>query len=76
MTPSEFPLYAKRDATKYEHLREIRDEYGYIVFDSTQYRKLARHLHSYALANGNASHLIQIWIMFRVKRLKDESRRV
>ncbi|HDR7634706.1 TPA: Tn3 family transposase [Bacillus mycoides] len=57
--PNEFLMYSKREATKYEHLVEIRKEYGYRTFTSSEYRQLARIRFDDAMANGNPTHLIQ-----------------
>jgi hypothetical protein len=55
-----FLIYGEREATKYEHLEEIRKEYGYQTFTLSEYRLLFKHLFSHAMANGNPLHLIQI----------------
>ncbi len=57
---NEFNSYFKREATKYEHLEEIREEYGYSTFTIQEYRHLSKYLLPHALVNGNALHLIQI----------------
>lgn len=54
-----FLSYGDREATKYEHLDEIRNEYGYKAFTRSEYRYLVKLLISQALINGNSSHLIQ-----------------
>lgn len=56
----EFGSYAQREATKYEHLEEIRREYGYSTFTLREYRLLSKALYPYAMANGNPLHLIQV----------------
>lgn len=55
-----FSSYGEREATKYEHLEEIRKEYGYQTFTLGQYRSLCKHLFNHAMANGNPLHLIQL----------------
>ncbi|WP_223070438.1 Tn3 family transposase [Paenibacillus caui] len=55
-----FASYGDREATKYEHLDEIRKEYGYRTFTLSEYRSLCKHLFSHAMANGNPLHLIQL----------------
>lgn len=55
-----FSAYGEREATKYEHLEEIRKEYGYQTFTLSEYRSLCKHLFSHAMANGNPLHLIQL----------------
>ena len=55
-----FASYGEREATKYEHLDEIRKEYGYQTFTLSEYRSLCKHLFSHAMANGNPLHLIQL----------------
>nr|WP_240927471.1 DUF4158 domain-containing protein [Paenibacillus thiaminolyticus] len=47
------PDLGEREATKYEHLEEIRKEYGYQTFTLSEYRSLCKHLFSHAMANGN-----------------------
>ena len=55
-----FSSYSQREATKYEHLDEIRKEYGYTSFTLHEYRTLSRFLYPKAMANGNPLHLIQV----------------
>ena len=55
-----FAAYGEREATKYEHLEEIRKEYGYQTFTLSEYRSLCKHDFSHAMANGNPLHLIQL----------------
>ena len=59
-----FASYGERDATKYEHLDEIRKEYGYKTFTFSEYRSLYKHLFSSAMVNGASQHLIEIAIEF------------
>nr|WP_238351866.1 DUF4158 domain-containing protein [Brevibacillus brevis] len=55
-----FASYGEREATKYEHLEEIRKEYGFQTFSLSEYRSLCKHLFNHAMANGNPLHLIQL----------------
>jgi TnpA family transposase len=48
----EFKSYAQREATKYEHLEEIRKEYGYTTFTLSEYRMLSKSLYPNSKANG------------------------
>lgn len=57
--PNVFNAYSLREPTHREHMQEIRDRYGYENFTATSYERLSRHLHSFALANANSSHLLQ-----------------
>lgn len=52
-------LYTQREATRYEHVKEIRKEYGFRNFTTTDYRRLSKFLQSYALNNGNTTYLIE-----------------
>ena len=61
---SAFASYGERDATKYEHLEEIRKEYGYQTFALSEYRALYKYLFNSAMANGDPLHLLQIAIEF------------
>ena len=56
----EFSSYSQREATKYEHLDEIRKEYGYSSFTIHEYRTLSKFLYPQAMLNGNPLHLIQV----------------
>ena len=66
--PESFALYADREATKYEHLVEIRREYGYRDFTSSEYRSLCKNLVPHAMANGNPLHLIRLALEGQRKR--------
>lgn len=55
-----FTSYAQRENTLWEHIKEIREEYGYRNFSSEQYDYLLDHLMQRALENGNSMHLIDI----------------
>lgn len=63
-----FSMYGERGATKYEHLEEIRKEYGYQTFTLSEYRILCKHLFHHAMANGNPLHLIQVALEHLRKR--------
>ncbi|MEH7814550.1 DUF4158 domain-containing protein, partial [Bacillus toyonensis] len=52
-------LYAQREATRYEHVEEIRKEYGLRNFTTTDYRRLSKFLQSHALNNGTTTYLIE-----------------
>ncbi|MGG2067481.1 Tn3 family transposase [Bacillus sp. S14(2024)] len=60
VSPSAFELYANRDATRREHLEEIRQEYSYRAFTLRDYRSLSKALQPHAAKNGNAMYLIQM----------------
>lgn len=57
--PEVFPLYARRENTLWDHLKEIREEYGYTTFAISDYRRLLKYLFKIALENGNTTHLIR-----------------
>ncbi len=59
VNPKEYQFYAKREATRYEHLDEICREYDYHHFSPRKYRRLLKNLYDHAMANGNPIHLIQ-----------------
>lgn len=63
-----FASYGEREATKYEHLEEIRKVYGYQTFTLSEYRSLSKHLFNHAMANGNPIHLIQLALEYLRKR--------
>lgn len=68
--PDIFPLYARRDPTRREHLEEIRQEYGYRTFTVNDYRTVSQILLQHALGNGNAMYLIHTTIeILRKKRI-------
>lgn len=58
--PGVFSLYARRENTLWDHLKEIRDEYGFTTFTTNDYRRLLKFLFQQALENGNAVHLIRV----------------
>ncbi|MEK4924924.1 Tn3 family transposase [Cytobacillus sp. FSL R5-0569] len=57
--PGVFSLYARRGNTLWDHLKEIRKEYGFTTFTTSDYRRLLKYLFKLALENGNAIHLIR-----------------
>ena len=57
--PDSFSLYAQRDATKHEHMEEIRQVYGYQNFSVSTYRELTQYLLNHALQNGNSMYLLR-----------------
>lgn len=56
--PQSFSLYSAREATKYEHLEEIRNIYGFKNFTAYEYRKTSRYLLHHAMKNGNTIYLL------------------
>lgn len=57
--PKVFSQYARRENTLWDHLKEIREEYGLTAFTLSDYRKLLKYLFKIALENGNTIHLIR-----------------
>ncbi len=57
-----FASYSEREATKYEHLDEIRKEYEYQIFALSEYRSLCKYLFNHAMANESSLYLIQLAI--------------
>lgn len=55
-----FASYGERETTKYEHLEEIRKEYGYQTFTLSEYRSFCKYLFKHAMTKDNPLHLIQI----------------
>ncbi|MGM0878172.1 MAG: Tn3 family transposase [Bacillota bacterium] len=60
--PLEFQSYAGREQTKYEHMDEIRKEYGYKNFTVKEYRNISSSLLSHAMENENSMYLIKMAI--------------
>ncbi|MDQ7259203.1 Tn3 family transposase, partial [Bacillus thuringiensis] len=60
--PEEFLVYAKRGNTLWEHLGEIRTEYGYQNFSSEYKETLLQFLVQQAMDNNNTLYLIEITI--------------
>lgn len=57
--PKVFSLYARRENTLWDHLKEIREEYGFTTFTPSDYRRLLKYLFKLAMENGNTIHLIR-----------------
>jgi len=62
--PSSLSLYPQRENTLWDHLKEIRSEYGFITFTLKEYRMTFKHLYRLALENGDAIHLLHESIDF------------
>ncbi|MCL1890019.1 MAG: Tn3 family transposase [Desulfovibrionaceae bacterium] len=60
--PCTYQLYWQREATALEHMDEIRQQYGYKVFDKQMSMALSEILISGAMENGNSMHLINLAI--------------
>ena len=60
--PCTYQLYWQREATALEHMDEIRQQYGYKVFDKQVSMALSEILISGAMENGNSMHLINLAI--------------
>ncbi|PFW76283.1 DDE transposase [Bacillus sp. AFS075960] len=60
VSTEDWKLYAQREATRYEHVEEIRQEYGLRNFTIADYRKLSKFLQPHALNNGNTTYLVEI----------------
>jgi len=54
----EYAQYAKRVATRNEHLEELRQEYGYQSLTFQTYKNIARLILQDALENGSSDYLI------------------
>lgn len=59
VSPQEYTHYAKRVATRNEHLEELRQYFHYQNFSLQTYRKMAQHILQRALENGNTDYLIR-----------------
>lgn len=57
--PKVFSLYARRENTLWDYLKELRKEYGFTTFTSNDYRRLLKYLFKIAMENGNTIHLIR-----------------
>ncbi|MFP7442584.1 MULTISPECIES: Tn3 family transposase [Bacillus] len=62
--PSSLGLYPQRENTLWDHMKEIRNEYGFITFTLKEYRMTFKHLYQLALENGDAIHLLHESIDF------------
>jgi TnpA family transposase len=60
ISAEEFSEYANRNNTLWEHLGEIREEYGYINFSAEHKESLLNHLTQQAMENSNSLYLIEI----------------
>lgn len=59
VSPEEYTQYAKRIATRNEHLEELRQQYGYKNLSFSTYRIIANYTLQCALDNGNTDYLIR-----------------
>ncbi len=62
--PHSLSLYPQRENTLWDHLKEIRNEYGFVTFTLKEYRMTFKHLYQLALENGDAIHLLHESIDF------------
>jgi len=62
--PSSLSLYPHRENTLWDHLKEIRSEYGFVTFTLKEYRITFKHLYQLALENGDANHLLYVCLEF------------
>lgn len=62
VSPLEYTQYAKRVATRNEHLEELRQHYGYQNLSFRTYRIIAQYTLQCALENGNTDYLIRLTI--------------
>ncbi|OIJ09409.1 DDE transposase [Anaerobacillus arseniciselenatis] len=62
VSPQEYTQYAKRVATRNEHLEELRQHYGYQNLSFGTYRIIAQYTLQRALENGNTDYLIRLTI--------------
>lgn len=69
IAPEVFLLYARRENTLWDHLKEIRDEYNFSTFTTNDYNKLSDFLFQQALENENAIHLVRA-VLDELRRLK------
>lgn len=60
--PTEFGQYAQRENTRFEHLQELRYEYGYKNFTENEYSYLKEFLMPYAMENDNVIRLMRLAI--------------
>lgn len=59
-----FGLYPQRENTLRDHLKEIRNEYGFVTFTLKEYRITFKHLYQLALENGDTIHLLNECVKF------------
>ncbi|MCL2768071.1 MAG: Tn3 family transposase [Synergistaceae bacterium] len=67
--PAEFEQYAQRENTRLEHLKELRDEYGYKVFADTDGDYMLEFLTPYAMENDDIRRLMVLSIEELKKRM-------
>lgn len=60
--PESFYQYAKREETRWEHMGNIREEYGYQTFNAKEYRWAVKEIFPRALENSQTLPLIQLTI--------------
>lgn len=58
----DFYLYFQREATRFEHLEEIRQVYNFRNFTSHEYHSTLKYIIKQAMENGNAIHLVRLAI--------------
>jgi len=56
--PDEFSMYTQRETTRWEHIEEIRQIYGYRNFTAHEEQSISQIMVKYALENGNAQYLL------------------
>lgn len=64
VNPSSFGLYPQRENTLWDHLKEIRNGYGFVTFTLKEYRVTFKHLYRLSFENGDAIHLLNECIRF------------
>ena len=68
--PASLKRYAQRYNTFWEHMNEIRKEYGYLSFTLKEYRMAFRYTYKLALESGDTVYLLDECInFFRGKRI-------
>src|SRR5574344_1015647 len=60
VSPKEFEQYAQRENTRFEHLQELREEYGYRNFSEIDSSYISEYLMPFAMENDNPGRLIGI----------------
>lgn len=58
----EFSQYFIREATRFEHLEEIRQKYSYKNFPSEQIQSILDYTTGLAMENGQAHHLVRLTV--------------
>ena len=58
----DFSLYTQRETTRWEHIEEIRQIYGYQNFTNREKQIISQIMLEYALENGNAEYLLRTTI--------------